>query len=131
MIKSLISAGLLAGMFVFAGAATSAHAVTLPNADAVRGGGAEGIVLVRGGRGGGGHHGGHHGGGGGGHFSGHHGGHHGGRHHGGRGFIYYGVPSYYGYSNYYAGDRCAWLYRKAKRTGSRHWWHRYQDCRDN
>ncbi len=56
---------------------------------------------------------------------------HGYKHRRGRGFAYYGVPAYYGYSSYYAGDQCAWLYRKAIRTNSRHWWHRYNECRDD
>lgn len=61
----------------------------------------------------------------------HHRPHHGHKHRGSRGFVYYGVPAYYGYSNYYAGNQCAWLYRKAVRTGSRYWWNRYHDCRDD
>mgnify|MGYP001382564962 CR=1 FL=1 len=34
---------------------------------------------------------------------------------------------YYDYEPVYI-DECAWLYRKAKRTGSRYWWRRYRDC---
>lgn len=151
MIKSLLSAGLFAGFLISAGPATSAHAVPLPRIDALQSTGSESVILVRGGRGGGG------GGfamrsagprasgfvGGGRSFAGnqsggfkhlgHSGKHHGhsGKHHGRRGFVYFGVPAYYGYSNYYAADECAWLYRKAVRTGSRHWWNRYRECRDD
>jgi hypothetical protein len=32
---------------------------------------------------------------------------------------------------YYYDDQCAWLRRKAVRTGSRYWWRRYEDCRED
>lgn len=45
---------------------------------------------------------------------------------------YYGyAPYYYGYYDSYYGDECAWLKRKALRTGSGYWWRRYYDCREN
>jgi len=85
---------------------------------------AAGVSQVDARRGGGGHH---HGGG----FSG--GGKH---HHGGGGGYYGGWYPYYGYYApyyaypYYDDDECAWLYRKARRTGSRYWWRRYYQCID-
>ncbi len=37
----------------------------------------------------------------------------------------------YGYSDYgYSDGECAWLYRRAVRTGSGYWWRRYRDCID-
>jgi hypothetical protein len=109
-----------------------------------------GVTLVRrGGRGGGhrggmrsfrggGHHGFHRGGGR--RFRGHigrHRGHVGRRHfrgrkhHRGRRRYY---PRYYGYVPYvydyyyYDDGSCAWLRRKALRTGRRYWWRRYRRC---
>jgi hypothetical protein len=39
------------------------------------------------------------------------------------------APYYYGYYDSYYDDSCAWLRRKALRTGSRYWWRRYERCR--
>ena len=39
----------------------------------------------------------------------------------------YGYVPYY-YDSYYD-DSCAWLRRRALRTGSRYWWRRYERCR--
>jgi hypothetical protein len=39
------------------------------------------------------------------------------------------LPYYYGYYNSYYDDSCAWLRRRALRTGSSYWWRRYEDCR--
>jgi len=53
------------------------------------------------------------------------------KHHRGRRRYY---PRYYGYVPYsydyyyYDDDSCAWLRRKALRTGSRYWWRRYRRC---
>ena len=58
--------------------------------------------------------------------------HRGHRHRGGkRRFYSYGyAPYYYGYYDSYYDDSCAWLRRKALRTGSSYWWRRYERCRD-
>jgi hypothetical protein len=37
------------------------------------------------------------------------------------------IAPVYGYSSYHNG--CYWLKRKALYTGSRYWWHRYNECR--
>ena len=37
------------------------------------------------------------------------------------------VAPVYSYRAY--GDGCFWLKRKALNTGSRYWWHRYEECR--
>jgi hypothetical protein len=51
------------------------------------------------------------------------------RHRGGGVGIYVGPG--YGYSDYgYSDGECAWLYRRAIRTGSGYWWRRYRDCID-
>lgn len=51
------------------------------------------------------------------------------RHRGGSVGIYIGPG--YGYYDYgYVDGECAWLYRRAVRTGSRYWWRRYRDCID-
>jgi len=39
----------------------------------------------------------------------------------------YGYAPYY-YDSYYD-DSCAWLRRRALRSGSRYWWRRYERCR--
>jgi hypothetical protein len=60
---------------------------------------------------------------------GHHRRHH--RRHGFRRHFFVGVPLYYGayYGGYYGySPDCYWLKRKARRTGSRYWWHRYREC---
>lgn len=45
-------------------------------------------------------------------------------------FGFYAAPLVLGYSyynsGYFDGGRCAWLYRKARYTGSHYWWHRYR-----
>lgn len=177
MIKSVLTAGILAGGFALAGFVPSALAIPLPKTGASQSGVSESVILVRRGGGGGGGSGGfamrgRSGGGGGlamrsagprvgaiasnrsfnrGSFSAapralsssrsatrsfgggnKHGSqrHHGQKHRGG-GFVYYGVPAYYAYSNSYFPDQCAWLYRNAIRTNSRYWWNRYEDCRDD
>jgi hypothetical protein len=51
------------------------------------------------------------------------------RHRGGGVGIYVGPGyGYYGYG--YSDGECAWLYRRAARTGSSYWWRRYRDCID-
>ncbi len=57
-----------------------------------------------------------------GHFHHHHFRH---RHH--HDFFFVGVPYYY--DDYYYGYDCYWLKRRAIRTGSSYWWHRYYECR--
>lgn len=43
---------------------------------------------------------------------------------------FFGPRIYFG-SNYYRyNNGCYWLKRKALRTGSRYWWHRYWECRN-
>lgn len=42
--------------------------------------------------------------------------------------IYFAAPFIYGGYSY---SSCAWLRRKAIRTGSRYWWNRYYECRDD
>ena len=97
--------------------------------------------------------GGHGGGGGGKHYGGggsyrgggkHYGGggryYRGGKHNGGKRYYkggvgywypYYGYYApYYTYPYYYDDDECAWLYRRAVRTGSKYWWRRYYRCID-
>jgi hypothetical protein len=37
------------------------------------------------------------------------------------------IAPVYSYRSY--DDGCYWLKRKALRTGSRYWWHRYNECR--
>lgn len=76
-----------------------------------------------------------HGGGGGGHAPGGHvvahghgqgpAGHWHGHHH--RGWGYGAYPAFYG-GDYYYGNGCGWLHRKAAVTGSRYWWSRYYAC---
>ena len=41
---------------------------------------------------------------------------------------FYGYAPYVAYGHYYGG-RCAWLRRRAYRTGSAYWWDRYNRCR--
>ena len=41
---------------------------------------------------------------------------------------FYGYVPYVAYGYYYGG-RCAWLRRRAYRTGSAYWWSRYNRCR--
>jgi hypothetical protein len=51
------------------------------------------------------------------------------RHHGHYG--YYGRPYAYGFyapSIVARSSGCGWLRVKARETGSRYWWHRYQEC---
>ncbi len=59
-----------------------------------------------------------------------HGEHHGNRggHHGTR-YLWGGLPFYF-YDGYYHGD-CGWLRRRAQATGSRYWWVRYRQCRED
>ncbi len=42
-----------------------------------------------------------------------------------RGPVFY-LNSGHGYGN---GDGCYWLKRRALNSGSRYWWHRYNECR--
>lgn len=48
-------------------------------------------------------------------------------------FKKFGVRIYVGGPGFYVGHhgwrRCRWLRRKAMRTGSHYWWHRYRMCR--
>lgn len=159
MIKHVLAAGALAGALLMTGATTrpaEAIPVAKSQADADggvtlarRGGGGGGFKGFGGGggfkgfggggfkgfKGGGGY------GGGGfkfkGGYGGYHGGygkpHHGRRHHRGpriRYYPYYSYYPYYYYDSYYYDDSCAWLRRKALRTGSSYWWRRYERCRD-
>lgn len=41
---------------------------------------------------------------------------------------YYGYAPFYYYDYYYRGNACAWLRRRALRTGRRYWWRRYHRC---
>ena len=52
--------------------------------------------------------------------------HHGRKHRKFRSFAIYGAPYVYGW---YDGYSCAWLHRRAIRTGSPYWWRRYNACR--
>ncbi len=58
-----------------------------------------------------------------------------GEHHGNRGghrgtrHLWGGLPFYF-YDGYYHGD-CGWLRRRAEATGSRYWWVRYRQCRED
>ena len=67
-----------------------------------------------------------------GNFRGRHHGHHGhyrhGRHFRGYYGYGYGYYPYYYYGDTYAYPSCAWLRRKAVRTGSHYWWRRYRAC---
>jgi hypothetical protein len=56
----------------------------------------------------------------------HHGRHH--KHRRFRGYAYYGLPYVYAYSAY-DDYSCAYLRRRAIRTGSSYWWRRYEACR--
>jgi hypothetical protein len=122
--------------------------VTLVRHGGGRGGFHGGHGGFRGGHGGfrGGFRGGHRGGfrafRGGGHFRGRHGGigrhfRGGRRHHRGRrryypryyGYVPYFYDDYY-YDDYYYDGACAWLRRRALRTGRRYWWRRYRRCLD-
>jgi hypothetical protein len=51
-----------------------------------------------------------------------------GRHRGTR-YLWGGLPFYF-YDGYYHGD-CGWLRRRAEATGSRYWWIRYRQCRED
>jgi len=51
------------------------------------------------------------------------------RHRGGGGIGIYVDGGYYDRGSYGYGE-CAWLRRKAIRTGSGYWWRRYEDCID-
>jgi hypothetical protein len=57
------------------------------------------------------------------HVGGNRGGHRGVRH------LWGGLPFYF-YDGYYHGD-CGWLRRRAEATGSRYWWVRYRQCRED
>jgi len=58
----------------------------------------------------------------------HHHHHHGGIFFGG-GPFFFGPPLVYDNYGAYYGGGCYWLRVKAERTGSRYWWHRYNECR--
>lgn len=51
------------------------------------------------------------------------------RHHRGTRYLWGGLPFYF-YDGYYHGD-CGWLRRRAEITGSRYWWIRYRQCRED
>ena len=53
---------------------------------------------------------------------------HNGGHRGTR-YLWGGLPFYF-YDGYYHGD-CGWLRRRAEATGSRYWWVRYRQCRED
>lgn len=139
--KRVMIAGLAAGALLAAGA-TVRTAEAFP-AGKIQAQGA-GSLVAEVGRGGHGGHGSGHGGGHG-HGPGHGGGGHGpghgwggnwGGHHGhGHGLRFYGYP-FVGYGSYYFdrdgyGDECALLHRRARATGSRYWWARYEECVDD
>ena len=44
-------------------------------------------------------------------------------------YLWGGLPFYF-YDGYYHGD-CGWLRRRAEATGSRYWWVRYRQCRED
>jgi len=149
MMSRLLVASAMAGALLMAGAATrSAEAIPLSKLQVGTDSGSDVTLIKR--RGGGGFKGGGRGFKGGGfkgggksyrgfsgggpkfggrrsHFKGH-------RHRGPKIRIrprYYGyAPYYYGYYDSYYDDSCAWLRRKALRTGSSYWWRRYERCRD-
>jgi hypothetical protein len=50
-------------------------------------------------------------------------------HHRGTRYLWGGLPFYF-YDGYYHGD-CGWLRRRAEATGSRYWWIRYRQCRED
>jgi hypothetical protein len=62
-------------------------------------------------------------------YRGRHHGHHHHKHRRFRGYAYYGLPYVYAYSDYDGGYSCAYLRRRAIRTGSSYWWRRYEECR--
>ena len=49
--------------------------------------------------------------------------------HRGTRYLWGGLPFYF-YDGYYHGD-CGWLRRRAEATGSRYWWIRYRQCRED
>jgi hypothetical protein len=49
-------------------------------------------------------------------------------HHGNRHRVFRNGVWVWVYGDYYAGNDCYWLLRRAQITGSPYWWHRYEEC---